>query len=139
MSSILTVHARRLWDSRGQPTIEAEITLDNGITGRAIAPAGASRGKREAVDLRDGGTALNGKNVTQAIAGINGPIADRLTGMDISDQRAIDNVLIGLDPSPMKTVLGGNALVACSLAALHTAALNAAVPMLPAALIFRIL
>ncbi len=98
MSSILSVHARRLWDSRGQPTIEAEITLDNGITGRAIAPAGASRGKREAVDLRDGGTALNGKNVTQAIAGINGPIADKLTGMDISDQRAIDNVLIGLDP-----------------------------------------
>lgn len=129
MSSILSVHARRLWDSRGQPTIEAEITLDNGITGRAIAPAGASRGKREAVDLRDGGTALNGKNVTQAIAGINGPIADRLTGMDISDQRAIDNVLIGLDPSPMKTVLGGNALVACSLAALHTAALNAGTPL----------
>jgi len=129
MSSISSIYARRLWDSRGQPTIEAEITLDNGISGSAIAPAGASRGKREAVDLRDGGTALRGKNVSQAISGINGIIADRVTGMDISHQRAIDNALIALDPSAMKTTLGGNALVACSLAALHAAALDCGKPL----------
>ena len=129
MSSISSVHARRIWDSRGQPTIEAEITLDNGIIGRGIAPAGASRGKREAIDLRDGGTSLNGKDVHKAITGINTVIANRLTGMDISDQQAIDHALLELDPSPMKTGLGGNALVACSLAAVQTAAIDNGKPL----------
>ncbi len=129
MSSISSVYARRVWDSRGQPTIEAEITLDNGIVGRAIAPAGASRGTREAVDLRDGGTFLRGKDVQKAIFGINTVIADKLAGMDISDQYAIDDALLELDPSQLKEKLGGNALVACSLAALHTAAKDSATPL----------
>ena len=122
MSEILSVIGRRVWDSRGVPTVETEITLADGKKGRAIAPSGASRGTREALELRDGGTAIGGKDVTQACAHINGPIAAALRGQDATDQAAIDATLLTLDDSPLKDIMGGNALVATSLAALHAGA-----------------
>ena len=122
MSEILSVIGRRVWDSRGVPTVETEITLADGKKGRAIAPSGASRGTREALELRDGGSAIGGKDVTQACAHINGPIADALRGQDTTDQSAIDATLLTLDDSPLKDIMGGNALVATSLAALHAGA-----------------
>ena len=122
MSQISSVIGRRIWDSRGVPTVETEITLADGKKGRAIAPSGASRGTREALELRDGGTAIGGKDVTQACAHINGPIAAALRGLDATDQAAIDATLLTLDDSPLKDRMGGNALVATSLAALHAGA-----------------
>ena len=122
MSEILSVIGRRVWDSRGVPTVETEITLADGKKGRAIAPSGASRGTREALELRDGGSAIGGKDVTQACAHINGPIAAALRGQDATDQAAIDATLLTLDDSPLKDIMGGNALVATSLAALHAGA-----------------
>ena len=122
MSEILSVIGRRVWDSRGVPTVETEITLADGKKGRAIAPSGASRGTREALELRDGGSAIGGKDVTQACAHINGPIAAALRGLDATDQAAIDATLLTLDDSPLKDRMGGNALVATSLAALHAGA-----------------
>ena len=122
MSEITSVIGRRVWDSRGVPTVETEITLADGKKGRAIAPSGASRGTREALELRDGGTSVGGKDVTQACAHINGPIASALRGQDATDQAAIDGALLALDDSPLKDMMGGNALVATSLAALHAGA-----------------
>jgi enolase len=113
------VVGRRVWDSRGRPTVEAEIFLDNGASGRAIAPAGASTGTHEAVDLRDGGPGLG---VDRAVANVNGEIAVALRAMPIADQRAIDQRLIELDGTPNKARLGGNATIAVSMAALHAAA-----------------
>lgn len=129
MSIITSVTGRRVWDSRGHPTVEVDVTLDNGTLGRAIAPAGASRGTREAIDLRDGGTALRGKNVAQALASVNGPISQALVGRDVSDQAGADAAILALDPSPLKETLGGNATVATSLAVLHAAAANAQKPL----------
>ncbi len=129
MTAIQSVHGRRVWDSRGNPTVEVDVRLQNGVMGRAIAPAGASRGKREAIDLRDGGSALRGKNVARAVANVNGPIAAALQGHEVSDQSALDALLIGLDPSPLKDSLGGNATVATSLAVLHAAAAAAGKPL----------
>ena len=122
MSKISKVLGRRIWDSRGVPTVEAEIWLENGKMGRAIAPSGASRGTREALELRDGGDKIGGKNVTKAVAHINGVINDTLTGLNCHDQRAIDEALLALDPSPLKSTIGGNAMIAASLAAFQTAA-----------------
>ena len=124
MSKISKVLGRRIWDSRGMPTVEAEIWLENGIMGRAIAPSGASRGTREALELRDGGNKLGGKDVSLAIASINGAIASALTGLDCHDQAAIDTALLSLDPSPLKSTIGGNAMIASSLAAFQTAAID---------------
>ncbi|MEM1045659.1 MAG: phosphopyruvate hydratase [Pseudomonadota bacterium] len=129
MTAIQSVHGRRVWDSRGNPTVEVDVRLENGDMGRAIAPAGASRGKREAIDLRDGGSALRGKDVARAVANVNGPIAAALQGHDVSDQSALDARLIELDPSPLKDSLGGNATVATSLAVLHAAAALAGRPL----------
>ena len=97
---IASVHARRVWDSRGRPTVEAEVTLAGGATGRAIAPAGASRGAREAVDLRDGGERFGGFGVDRALASANGEIADALAGLDACNQFAVDTTIIHLDGSP---------------------------------------
>ena len=97
MSTIAKVHARRVWDSRGRPTVEAEVTLDDGSVGRGIAPAGASRGTREAIDLRDGGAKLGGLDVQRAVANVNGEIAAALKNCDAHDQASLDNVLIALD------------------------------------------
>lgn len=129
MTKIASLKGRRVWDSRGLPTVEVDIILSNGLLGRAIAPAGASRGKREAIDLRDGGSLLRGKNVSRALANVNGPIAQALVGMSITDQATIDATMRKLDPSPVKETLGGNATVAVSLAVLQAAANNAGKPL----------
>jgi enolase len=128
-TSIARVHARRVWDSRGRPTIEAEVALACGATGRAIAPAGASRGSREAIDLRDGGEALGGLDVRRAIAGITGEIAGRLHGRDAAQQQDIDAELIALDGTPNKARLGGNATIAVSMACMHAAAAACGEPL----------
>jgi len=121
-SEILSIRGRRVWDSRGRPTVEAEVRLATGAVGRAIAPAGASRGSREAVDLRDGGEELGGNDVTHAVGNVNGEIAEALTGFDAHDQAAVDATLVALDGTPDKARLGGNAMVAVSLAVAQAAA-----------------
>jgi enolase len=128
-TEIHKVHARRVWDSRGRPTVEAEVQLKGGAIGRAIAPAGASRGTHEAIDLRDGGAVFGGLDVRRAVDNVNGPIASRLAGMDAADQRAVDAALIALDGTPTKSVLGGNATIAVSMAVLHAAAAAAGQPL----------
>jgi enolase 1/2/3 len=128
-TAISRVHARRVWDSRGRPTVEAEVTLQRGATGRAIAPAGASRGTREAIDLRDGGTRFGGFGVDRAVANINGPIAKALAGLDACNQFAVDTTLIHLDGTPNKAKLGGNATVAASLAVAQAAAAALGLPL----------
>lgn len=126
---IRTVAARRIWDSRGRPTVEAEVELDDGSVGRGIAPAGASRGSREAVDRRDGGTKLGGFDVAGALGGIRNEIAPALIGRDAADQAGIDALLIALDATPTKARLGGNAIVAVSMAVLHATTAHAGLPL----------
>ncbi len=117
MTQIAKIHAREILDSRGNPTLEAEITLDDGSFGRAAVPSGASTGSREAVELRDGDkTRYGGKGVRNAVANVNGEIAKALTGFDASDQTGLDEKLIELDGTPNKARLGANALLAVSLA-----------------------
>jgi enolase len=128
-STIVSVHGRRVWDSRGRPTVEAEIRLEGGAVGRAIAPAGASTGSGEARELRDGGPRLGGLDVTQAVTNVSGPIAKALIGHDIRDQASIDKALISLDGTPDKGRLGANALIAVSMAAAHAAAAADGVPL----------
>lgn len=128
-TTIASILARRVWDSRGRPTVEAEVRLGGGARGRAIAPAGASRGTHEAIDLRDGGAALGGMDVTRALGNVNGPIADRLQGMDAADQGVIDAELIALDNTVNKARLGGNATIAVSMAVLHATAMANGVPL----------
>ena len=120
--TIRDVMARRIWDSRGRPTVEVEVVNEDGTSGIGIAPAGASRGTREAVELRDGGHRFNGLDVQHAIAGIEREIAPALVGRDPRDQAGIDAMLIALDGTPNKSRLGGNTLIATSLAVLHAAA-----------------
>lgn len=122
MSEIANVHGRRVWDSRGRPTVEAEVRLADGTTGRAIGPAGASTGSSEAVDKRDGGEAFGGLDVQAAVASVNGEISSALQGLDPRDQAAADRAMIDLDGTPNKSRLGGNALVATSMAIAHAAA-----------------
>ncbi len=114
--------ARRVWDSRGRPTVEAEVRLAGGVVGRAAAPAGASTGSGEAVDLRDGGASFGGHDVTAAVRNVNEEIARALRGRDAADQAGLDQALTDLDGTENRARLGGNALVAVSLAALHAAA-----------------
>jgi enolase len=128
-ATIATVRGRRVWDSRGRPTVEVEVALANGASGRAIAPAGASMGSGEAVDLRDGGNAFGGQDVTNALAGVNGPIASALRSLDAYDQSGIDRLLMQLDGTPNLSRLGGNALVATSMAVLHAAAASSRQPL----------
>jgi enolase len=111
-----------VWDSRGRPTVEADVHLSNGVTGRAIAPAGASRGSGEAVDLRDGGRSLGGLGVTRAVAAVNTEIAGVITGRDVFALEDIDAALLALDGTPDRSRLGGNAIIAVSMAVLHAAA-----------------
>lgn len=125
---ITHVHGRQVWDSRGRPTVEVEVTTSGGVRGRAIAPAGASRGSAEATDLRDGGETLGGFGVLRAIDNIRTVVRPALLGMAVDDQAAIDDVLDELDPSPTRETLGGNATVATSLAVLHAAAAARGVP-----------
>ncbi len=127
-AGITALRARRVWDSRGRPTIEAEVTLADGSVGRAIAPAGASRGTREAIDLRDGGERLGGMDVQRALKGIAEQIAPALIGWDAGDQAGVDAALVEIDGTQNKARLGGNATVAVSLAVLHAAAASAKQP-----------
>jgi enolase len=128
-TSIAFIHARRVWDSRGRPTLEADVLLEGGAVGRAIAPAGASTGSGEALDLRDGGTAFGGYDVTKAVANVNTLIAHAVVGMDATDQEALDERLIELDGTRDKTRLGANALLAVSMAVAHAAAAAAGQPL----------
>jgi len=126
---IETLIGRRVWDSRGNPTVEAEIHLTDGSFGRAIAPAGASRGTNEAVDLRDGGDAFGGYGVDRAIKALIEVIAPAIVGLPADDQRLIDKRLIELDGTPQKSRLGANAAIATSMAVAHAAAAAAKVPL----------
>ena len=126
---IEAVSARRVWDSRGRPTVEAEVRLGGGVSGRAIAPAGASTGSGEAVDLRDGGPSFGGRDVTAAVRNVNQEIAPALRGRDVADQAGLDRTLVALDGTPNRSRLGGNALIAVSMAALHAAAGAAGEPL----------
>ena len=128
-SEIVKVIGRRLWDSRGRPTVEAEVRLAGGAVGRAMAPAGASTGSGEAVDKRDGGSAFGGYDVRQALAAVNGEIAGALAGLDARDQATADQALIALDGTPDKGRLGGNALIATSMAIAQAAAAEAGLPL----------
>ena len=119
---IQSIHGRRVWDSRGRPTVEAEVTLKDGAKGRAIAPAGASKGTREALELRDGGNPFGGLDVLQAVGHINGEIAKALIGTDAENQFALDQTLIALDGTENKTRVGANATLAVSMAAAHAMA-----------------
>jgi enolase len=126
---IQSLRGRRIWDSRGRPTIEAEVLLSDGAIGRGIAPAGASRGRSEAVDKRDGGARLGGYDVQKALAGLREEIAPALAGFDPFDQTGVDQRLIALDGTSNKARLGGNALTAVSLAVLHAAATSRGLPL----------
>mgnify|MGYP003624353577 CR=1 FL=1 len=120
--TIKNLHARRVWDSRGRPTVEVDVTLEDGIIGTAIAPAGASRGMHEAVDLRDGGPAFGGWDVMNAVRAVDVEIREVLIGQDVRDQARLDKFIIDLDGTPSKKRLGGNACVAVSMACAHAAA-----------------
>ncbi len=130
MTNITRIHAREILDSRGNPTLEAEVTLADGGFGRAMVPSGASTGTREAVELRDGDkTRYLGKGVTQAVANVNGAIADALKGFDAADQAGLDKRLIDLDGTDNKGRLGANALLGVSMAAAHAVASSRRIPL----------
>jgi enolase len=128
-NDITGIAARRVWDSRGRPTVEVEATLSGGATGRAIAPAGASRGANEAIDLRDGGEDLGGFGVEKALDNIADEIAPLLEGMDAEDQEAVDLAMIECDDTDDKSRLGGNAIVAVSMAVLGAMAASRKLPL----------
>jgi enolase len=129
MSQIEHVHARQILDSRGNPTVEVELSVRSGAWGRAAVPSGASTGEFEATELRDGGTEWGGKGVTKAVANVNGEIADAVRGQDAASQAALDRLLISLDGTPNKSRLGANAILAVSLAAAHAAAAEEQLPL----------
>ncbi len=129
MSTISGVHARQILDSRGNPTVEVDVTLDSGAFGRAAVPSGASTGQFEAVELRDGGEAYGGKGVTQAVANVDGEIADAVRGLDAFDQGGLDRRLVELDGTPNKARLGANAILGVSLAVAKAGAAEQGVPL----------
>jgi len=129
MTAIADIHAREILDSRGNPTVEVEITLDSGIVGRAAVPSGASTGAHEAVELRDGGTRFGGRGVRRAVGAVNGEIFDALSGFDAADQLAIDRTLIELDGTPNKGRLGANAVLGVSLACAKASAAEIEQPL----------
>jgi enolase 1/2/3 len=126
---IASVHGRQVLDSRGNPTVEVDITVESGAVGRAIVPSGASTGVHEAVELRDGGTTWGGKGVSQAVGHVNGEIAGVLRGLDAADQEAVDRALIELDGTPNKGRLGANAILGASLAAAKASAADAGISL----------
>ncbi len=129
MSEIEHVHARQILDSRGNPTVEVELSVRSGAWGRAAVPSGASTGEFEATELRDGGADWMGKGVTQAVDNVNGEIATAIRGQDASAQAALDRMLIALDGTPNKSRLGANAILAVSLAAAHASAAEERLPL----------
>ena len=129
MTTITDVRGRQVLDSRGNPTVEVEVRLGSGAFGRAIVPSGASTGVHEAVELRDGGSAWGGKGVSQAVANVNGELAELARGRDVADQEGLDRAMIDLDGSPNKGRLGANAILGISLAAAKAGAAEAGIPL----------
>jgi len=129
VSEITQVHARQILDSRGNPTVEVDVTLRSGATGRAAVPSGASTGEFEAAELRDGGDAYLGKGVTTAVANANGELAEAVTGRDAADQEGLDRAMIDVDGTPNKGRLGANAILGISLATAKAAAQEAGQPL----------
>ncbi|MCK5890108.1 MAG: phosphopyruvate hydratase [Aeromicrobium sp.] len=129
MASIEAVGAREILDSRGNPTVEVEVALDDGSIGRAAVPSGASTGQFEAVELRDGGDRYLGKGVLKAVEGVNGELGSAIVGFDADDQRAIDNAMSDIDGTPNKATYGANAILGISLATAHAAADSAGLPL----------
>ncbi len=129
MSTIASVHARQILDSRGNPTVEVDVTLASGARGRAAVPSGASTGEFEATELRDGGPDYGGKAVTHAVANVNGEISETVRGLDAEDQAALDQALIALDGTPNKNRLGANAILGVSLASAQAAAAHSGHPL----------
>ncbi len=129
MTAIADIHAREILDSRGNPTVEVEVTLDSGTMGRAAVPSGASTGAHEAVEKRDGGDRYHGRGVLQAVEAVNGEIFDAMSGFDAADQMAIDRTLIELDGTPNKGRLGANAVLGVSLACARASAADLDLPL----------
>ncbi|MDT7832778.1 phosphopyruvate hydratase [Flavobacteriaceae bacterium S356] len=129
MSIIINIHARQIFDSRGNPTVEVDVTTENGISGRAAVPSGASTGEHEAVELRDGGTTYMGKGVLKAVENVNTIIAQELLGTSVFEQNLIDKIMIDLDGTPNKSKLGANAVLGVSLAAAKAAANELGMPL----------
>jgi len=129
MTAIVDIHAREILDSRGNPTVEVDVTLETGTSGRAAVPSGASTGAHEAVEKRDGGPRFGGRGVRQAVEAANGEIFDALSGFDAEDQLGIDRVLVELDGTPNKGRLGANAILGVSLACAKAAAAEAGTPL----------
>jgi enolase len=129
MSIIINVHARQIFDSRGNPTIEVDVTTENGVLGRAAVPSGASTGEHEAVELRDGGKDYMGKGVLNAIENVNTLIAQEILGFSVFEQNKIDQMMIDLDGTPNKSKLGANAILGVSLAAAKAAANELGMPL----------
>src|SRR5215472_7700401 len=129
MTAIADIHGREILDSRGNPTVEVEVTLDSGVIGRAAVPSGASTGAHEAVERRDGGARYHGRGVLQAVEAVNGEIFDALSGFDAADQLRIDQILIELDGTPNKSRLGANAILGVSLACARASAEDAGQPL----------
>ena len=129
MSIIVSVHARQILDSRGNPTVEVDVETENGFLGRAAVPSGASTGEYEAVELRDGGKDYMGKGVLKAVANVNDIIAEEIVGMDVFEQTLIDQTMIALDGTPNKSKLGANAILGVSLAVARAAAEELSLPL----------
>lgn len=129
MSIIIEVHARQIFDSRGNPTVEVDVTTENGVLGRAAVPSGASTGEHEAVELRDGGDAYMGKGVSKAVDNVNQIIAEELLGVSVFEQNTIDQLMIDLDGTPNKSKLGANAILGVSLAVAKAAANELGMPL----------
>jgi enolase len=129
LSEIEKIHARQIVDSRGNPTVEVDVVLKSGASGRAAVPSGASTGEFEAVELRDGGDAWAGKGVSRAVANVNGELAEAVRGLDPADQEALDRAMVELDGTPNKGRLGANAILGVSLAGAKAAAAEAGLPL----------
>jgi enolase len=129
MSIIVNIHARQIFDSRGNPTVEVDVTTENGIIGRAAVPSGASTGEHEAVELRDGGKDYMGKGVSKAVENVNTTIAEELLGYSVFEQNIIDQAMIELDGTPNKSKLGANAILGVSMAVAKAAANELNMPL----------
>jgi enolase len=129
MSIIIKIHARQIFDSRGNPTIEVDVITENGVLGRAAVPSGASTGEHEAVELRDGGKSYMGKGVLKAVENVNNTIANELMGISVFEQNLIDKIMIDLDGTPNKSNLGANAILGVSLAVAKAAANELNMPL----------
>ena len=126
---IKDIKAREILDSRGNPTVEVDVILENGIIGRAAVPSGASTGEREALELRDGGDKYMGKGVSKAVSNVNGPLRDLVIGMDAENQEELDYAMIESDDTETKSKYGANAILGISMAALKASAINKGLPL----------